>query len=115
MKKFVFILSILAVAVSAQAKDKAAPFAYRVHFKRDMSNISIRLQGLKEEAKHYIREVSPEYKDKPAEISSKVIGGRMLMQEGIMIPELIKKHELNDLNNGVRTINDCRSIVLELT
>lgn len=97
-----------------EVKDRAVLFAYRFHFRRDMSNVILRLQGLKENAKYRIREVTPEYEDKPVAINGNVISGRMLMNEGIMLPELIGKHEFNLQDNGVRTINDYRSIVLEL-
>ena len=98
-----------------EAKDRAVLFAYRFHFRRDMSNVRLRLQGLKEDAKYRIREVTPEYADLPAAIDGNIISGRMLMSEGIILPELTSKHKFNLQDNGVRAINDYRSIVLELT
>ena len=96
-------------------KDRAVLFAYRHWFKHCMSNIIIRLQGLNPDAKYRIREVAPETEGKPASINGKVISGRMLMQEGIVLPELIKGFTKNAPLGEVRAGNDFRSIVLELT
>ena len=74
----------------SEGKERAVLFAYRHLFKHCMSNIIIRLQGLNPDAKYRIREVAPEFESKPAAINGKVISGRVLMQEGIVIPELVK-------------------------
>ena len=96
-------------------KDRAVLFAYRHWFKHYMSNIIIRLQGLNPDAKYRIREVAPEFEGKPAKINGKVISGRMLMQEGIVLPELVKGFTKNAPLGEVRAGNDFRSIILELT
>jgi hypothetical protein len=80
-----------------------------------MSNIIIRLQGLDPDAKYTIREVCPEVADKPAEINGKTISGHTLMQEGIVLPELVKGFTKNAPLGEVRAGNDFRSVVLELT
>lgn len=98
-----------------EAKDKAVLFAYRHFFKHDMSNIVIRLQGLNPDAKYRIREVAPEVAGKPAAINGKVVSGKFLMEEGVVIPELVKGYTKNAPLSEVRAGNDCRSIVLELT
>jgi alpha-galactosidase len=98
-----------------EAKDKAVFFAFRHFFKHDMSNIIIRLQGLNPDVKYRIREVAPEVASKPAAINGKVISGRYLMEEGVVIPELIKGYTKNAPLGEVRAGNDCRSIILELT
>ncbi len=99
----------------SEAKDRAVFFAYRHFFKHDMSNIVIRLQGLNPDAKYRIREVAPEVTDKPAAINGKVVSGKFLMEEGVVIPELVKGYTKNAPLSEVRAGNDCRSIVLELT
>ena len=99
----------------SEAKDKAVLFAYRHFVWRHMTNVIIRLQGLKPDAKYRIREVAPEYADKPAKINGKVVSGRVLMQEGIVIPELVKQFSSNAPLSDVRAVNDWRSVVLELT
>ena len=96
-------------------KDRAVLFAYRHWFKHEMSNIIIRLQGLDPDAMYTIREVCPEVADKPAAIDGKIITGRTLMQEGIVIPELVKGYTKNAPLGEVRAGNDFRSVVLELT
>ncbi len=96
-------------------KERAVLFAYRHWFKHDMSNIIIRLQGLNPDAKYKIREVCPEYENKPAAISGKTISGRTLMQEGVVLPELVKGFTKNAPLGEVRAGNDFRSVVLELT
>ena len=96
-------------------KDRAVLFAYRHLFKHDMSNIIIRLQGLNPDAKYAIREVTPEVEGKPVAIDGKVVSGRYLMEEGIVIPELVKGFTKNAPLGEVRAGNDFRSVVLELT
>jgi alpha-galactosidase len=98
-----------------EKKDRAVLFAYRHWFKHDMSNIIIRLQGLNPDAQYLIREVCPEFADKPAAINGKKISGRTLMQEGIVLPELVKGFTKNAPLGEVRAGNDFRSLVLELT
>ena len=95
-------------------KDRAVLFAYRHLFKYNMSNIVIRLQGLNPDAKYAIREVAPEVEGKPVAINGKTISGRTLMNEGIVIPELIKGYTKNDALGEVRAGNDFRSVILEL-
>ena len=99
----------------SEGKERAVLFAYRHLFKHCMSNIIIRLQGLNPDAKYRIREVAPEFESKPAAINGKVISGRVLMQEGIVIPELVKGFTKNAALGEVRAGNDFRSVVLELT
>ena len=98
-----------------ESKDRAVLFAYRHWFKHDMSNLIIRLQGLNPDAKYRIREVCPEFENKPAAINGKTVSGRVLMNEGIVIPELVKGFTKNAPLGEVRAGNDFRSIVLELT
>ncbi len=98
-----------------ESKDRAVLFAYRHWFKHDMSNIIIRLQGLNPDAKYRIREVCPEFANKPAAINGKTVSGRVLMNEGVVLPELIKGFTKNAPLGEVRAGNDFRSIVLELT
>ena len=97
-----------------ESKDRAVLFAYRHLFKHDISNIIIRLQGLDPDAKYRIREVAPEVAGKPVQIDGKVVSGRMLMEEGVVIPELVKGFTRNDRLGDVRAGNDFRSVVLEL-
>ena len=97
-----------------EGKDRAVLFAYRHLFKYNMSNIAIRLQGLNPDAKYTIREVAPEVEGKPVAINGKTISGRTLMNEGIVIPELIKGYTKNDALGEVRAGNDFRSLILEL-
>ena len=80
-----------------------------------MAEPIIRLQGLKADAKYRIREVAPEVEGKPVGINGKVVSGKMLMQEGIVLPELVKGFTKNAPLGEVRAGNDFRSIILELT
>ena len=99
----------------SENKDRAVFFAYRHLFKFNMSNVVFRLQGLNPDAKYRIREVAPENVNKPAAINGKTISGRVLMTEGIVLPELVKGYTKNAALGEVRAGNDFRSIVLELT
>ena len=98
-----------------ESKDRAVLFAYRHLFKYNMSNVIIRLQGLNPDAKYRIREVCPEFANKPAAINGKTVSGRVLMNEGVVLPELVKGFTKNAPLGEVRAGNDFRSIVLELT
>ena len=97
-----------------EAKDRSVVFAYRHLCKTASSQPIIRLQGLKADAKYRIREVAPEVEGKPAAIDGKVVSGRVLMQEGITIPELAQMFKQNRALGEVRAVNDWRSVVLEL-
>ncbi len=98
-----------------ESKDKAVFFLYRHLMKETLSNPIVRMQGLKPDAKYLIREVAPEVEGKPVRINGKVISGRMLMEEGVVIPELTKRIKLNEPISDARPTNDWRSVVLELT
>ena len=98
----------------SEAKDRSVVFTYRHLCKTASSQPIIRLQGLKADAKYRIREVAPEVAGKPAAIDGKVISGRVLMQEGITIPELAQMFKQNRALGDVRAVNDWRSVVLEL-
>lgn len=98
-----------------EAKNRSVVFVYRHLIWRFMSNPIIRLQGLKPDAKYRIREVAPEVEGKTVQIDGKVISGKVLMQEGIVLPELTKRFRSNVPLGDVRATNDWRSVVLELT
>ena len=98
-----------------EAKNKAVLFAYRHLIRENLSQPIIRLQGLNPNAKYVIREVAPEFLNKPVKISGKTISGKMLMEEGIVMPELTNRYKSNVPLSEVRATNDWRSIVLELT
>ena len=98
-----------------EAKERAVLFVYRHLIWRETSMPIIRLQGLKADAKYRIREVAPEFEGEPVRISGKVVSGKMLMEEGIVIPELAKWYKSNVELNEMRATNDWRSVVLELT
>ena len=98
-----------------EAKEKAVLFVYRFLCKRDNNYPIIRLQGLKADAKYRIREVAPEEEGKTVALDGKVVSGKVLMQEGIAIPELAKTFKLNEAISDLRGGNDWKSVVLELT
>ena len=98
-----------------EAKDKSVLFVYRFLCKSNNTYPIIRLQGLKADAKYRIREVAPEVDGKPIALDSKVISGRILMQEGITIPELAQMFKKNAALGDVRAVNDWKSVILELT
>jgi len=98
-----------------EAKNRAVVFVYRHLIWRELSDPIIRLQGLKPDAKYRIREVAPEFENAPIALDGKVVSGKILMQEGIVIPELTKWYKSNVALNNIRAVNDWRSAVLELT
>ena len=98
-----------------EPKDKAVVFVYRHLIWREMTAPIIRLQGLKADAKYRIREVAPEVEGKPIRIDGKVVSGKTLMQEGIVLPELSKSIKSNEPLSEIRPTNDWKSVILELT
>jgi alpha-galactosidase len=98
-----------------EAKDKAVVFVYRHLIWRETPQPIIRLQGLKADAKYRIREVAPEVEGKPIKLNGKVVSGKMLMEEGIVIPELSKSIKSNEPLSEIRPTNDWKSVILELT
>ncbi|MBQ2027583.1 MAG: alpha-galactosidase [Alistipes sp.] len=98
-----------------EAKDKAILFAYRHLIWEAMSSPIIRLQGLKADAKYRIREVAPETVGKVVNLDGKVISGKVLMQEGIVIPELVARIKSTKALSDIRPTNDWKSVILELT
>uniref|UniRef100_UPI00405767F1 alpha-galactosidase n=1 Tax=Alistipes sp. TaxID=1872444 RepID=UPI00405767F1 len=98
-----------------ETKDRAVLFTYHFYVWRRESKIIIRPQGLKADALYRIREVAPEVENKPARINGKVISGRVLMQEGIVLPELTKTQNSTKPISDVRPVNDYRSLILEFT
>lgn len=98
-----------------ESKERAVVFTYRHLIWRETQMPIIRLQGLKADAKYRIREVAPEFENQPVALNGKVVSGKMLMEEGIVIPELSKWYKSNAELNEMRATNDWRSVVLELT
>ena len=98
-----------------EAKERAVVFVYRHLIWRETFKPIIRLQGLKADAKYYIREVAPETEGYPVAINGKTISGKTLMQEGIVIPELSEWRKSNVAISEVRPTNDWKSVILELT
>ena len=98
-----------------EAKERSIVFVYRHLCKRDSSYPIIRLQGLKADAKYRIREVAPEIEGQTVALDGKVVSGRILMQEGITLPELARTFTKNAALNELRGGNDWKSIILELT
>ncbi len=95
-------------------KSKAVAFVYRMIFTRQMPDRIIKFQGLDPERKYLIREVAPEVENKPMALDGKVVSGRFLMEEGVIIPELTKKSSRRTPYNDIRDMNDFRSHIIEL-
>ena len=95
-------------------KSKAVVMVYRLLYTFGMPHRIIRLQGLDPERHYRIREVAPEKESERLAIEGKVISGRLLMNEGIVIPELTRRFKGNHPINDLRESNDYRSVVLEL-
>ena len=87
---------------------------YRLLYTFGMPHRIIRLQGLNPECNYRIREVASEFENEKLAIEGKVVSGRLLMEEGIVIPELTKRYKGNHPINDLRESNDYRSVVLEL-
>ncbi len=95
-------------------KSRAVAMIYRLIYTHDMPHRIIRMQGLDPKRNYRIREVSPEMENEKLAIEGKVVSGRILMEEGVIIPELISRVKGNRPINDLRESNDYRSIVLEL-
>lgn len=95
-------------------KDRAVAFVYRMTYFRHMPDKIIKLQGLDPERKYLIREVAPEVEGKPIYIDGKIVSGRFLMEEGIVIRELTAGSSRRTPYNDIRDMNDYRSHIIEL-
>ncbi len=98
----------------AEGRERAILLAYRMQFIQEMPHRLIRLQGLDPERRYRIREVTPEIEGKPCKLDGKVISGQLLMEEGVIIPELTTHYKQTRALHDLRSINDYRSVVLEL-
>ena len=96
-------------------KTKAVAMIYRLLYTHGMPHRIIRMQGLDPERNYRIREVSPEKENEPLAIEGRVVSGRLLMEEGVVIPELTRRVKGNHPINDLRESNDYRSVVFELT
>ncbi len=97
-----------------EAKDRAVALVYRMTFTRHMPDKIIKLQGLDPDRKYLIREVAPEVEGKPIHIDGKIVSGRFLMEEGVVIRELAASAEGRKKINDIRDMNDYRSYMIEL-
>ena len=95
-------------------KEKAVVFIYRMIFTRMMHHKIIKFQGLDPERKYLIKEVAPEVEGKPIELDGKIVSGRYLMEEGVVIRELTAGTSRRTPYNDIRDTNDYRSCILEL-
>lgn len=95
-------------------RSHAVVFTYRTIFFRHMPDKIIKLQGLDPDRNYLIREVCPEVEGKPIHIDGKVVSGRFLMEEGMVLKELNKSYSRTKPFNDIREMNDYRSFILEL-
>lgn len=93
--------------------NRAVVFAYRMLYTRSMPERVIKFRGLNPEKRYLIREVCPEHEGKPVQIDGKVVSGRYLMTEGVVIRELEDRLS-SKMVDDLRQTNDYRSVVLEL-
>ena len=104
-----------AVMYVSEGAEKAVLMAYRFVFRHDLKADIIRLQGLDPNAKYAIREIAPEDENAPVALNGKVLSGKYLMEEGVVIPEFYKYYSRNRVVSDIREANDYRSVILELT
>jgi alpha-galactosidase len=95
-------------------KSKAVVMIYRLLYTFGMPHRIVQLQGLDPERNYRIREVASEFENEKLAIEGKVISGRLLMEEGVVIPELTQRYKGNHPINELRESNDYRSVILEL-
>ncbi|MBQ0080465.1 MAG: alpha-galactosidase [Alistipes sp.] len=97
-----------------EQRTHAVAYFYRTIYVRDMPERIFKLQGLDPAKRYLIREVSPEVETQKCQVDSKIVSGKYLMDEGIVIRELTKRYKTQGQVNSIREINDYRSVVLEL-
>ena len=97
-----------------EKQTRAVVFVYRMLYTRHMPNKIIKFQGLDPERKYLIKEAAPEVEGKPCALDGKVVSGRYLMEEGVVIPELTKGSSRRTPYNDIRDMNDFRSHIFEL-
>lgn len=71
-------------------KDKAVVYAYKVSHFINMSVPKIRLNGLDSSKLYRIKDLTPVDKDKPCHLDGKIVSGKLLMNEGLAMKDLLK-------------------------
>ncbi len=95
-------------------KARAVTMIYRLLYTHEMPHRIIRMQGLDPNRQYRIREVAPEKENERLSIEGKTVSGKLLMEEGIVIPELTRRVKGNRPISDIRESNDYRSVILEL-
>lgn len=71
-------------------KDKAVIYGYKISHFINMSVPKIRLNGLNPSKLYRITDLTPVDKEKPCNLDGKVICGKLLMEEGLAMKDLLK-------------------------
>lgn len=71
-------------------KDKAVVYGYKISHFINMSVPKIRLNGLNPSKLYRITDLTPVDKEKPCNLDGKVICGKLLMEEGLAMKDLLK-------------------------
>lgn len=71
-------------------KNRAVFYAYKISHFINMIVPNVQMNGLDPAKNYRITDLTPADKDKPCGINGKVISGRLLMQEGIVLKSLLK-------------------------
>lgn len=71
-------------------KDKAVVYGYKISHFINMSVPKIRLNGLDPSKLYRIKDMTPVDKDKPCYLDGKIISGKLLMDEGLAMKDLLK-------------------------
>ena len=75
--------------VSSQ-KDRAVFFAYKLSHFINMVIPNVRMNGLDPEKQYRLIDLTAVNENKPCLLQGKIISGKMLMEEGIALKELLK-------------------------
>lgn len=73
-----------------EEKERAVFFVYKISHFINMTVPTVRMNGLDPEKKYIIKDITPAKADKPCAIDGKVVSGKLLMEEGLPMANLLK-------------------------
>ena len=71
-------------------KTKAVFYAYKLEHLRNMNIPNVQMDGLDPNKKYLLKDLTPVNENKPCWFDGKVISGKILMEQGIPMKDILK-------------------------
>lgn len=81
---------VASLMYASPEKERAVFFAYKIKHLINMNVPRVQLDGLDENKRYLITDLTPENADKPCSLHGKTFSGKMLKEEGIALSSLLK-------------------------